>query len=221
MVTGPPGKPFSDASPGEAPVQGFLHRAALSSGDALILTHGAGNNCRSRLLVALGGAFAASGLNVLRCDLPFRQEQYQGPPSLTQAKSDQEGLRRAVAVVKQKFSGRVFLGGQSYGGFQASLLAASDPSLVDGLLLLSYPLRPPYAAQIGAEHLRNLRNPALFVVGTNRPFGSHEEWEAAVKLIPAPSKLVSIASADVNLLTNSNRKHLPGEIVVAFRSFFH
>ena len=201
-------------------MRGFLHRPAVSSNDILVLTHGAGNTCRSRLLLALGGAFAACGLNVLRCDLPFRQEQYQGPPSLNHAKRDQEGLRRAATVLKQQFSGRVFMGGQSYGGFQASLLAASEPSLLDGLLLLSYPLYPQYAAEQRAAHLRNLRTPALFVTGTNRPFGSSEEWERALKLIPAPAKLVSIPSADVNLLTESNREQLPGLIVSAFRSFF-
>src|SRR5258708_7947156 len=58
---------------GELPVQGFLHVPDHGNGDCLVLTHGAGSNCESKLLVAVGNAFAAAGFKVLRCDLPFRQ----------------------------------------------------------------------------------------------------------------------------------------------------
>ncbi len=71
---------FSDDASGELPVRGYLQRAAPNSDDVLTLTHGAGGNCNTPLLVGLGEAFAASGLNVLRCDLPFRQARPQGPP---------------------------------------------------------------------------------------------------------------------------------------------
>ena len=62
------------------PVRGFLHRSTNLDGDCLVLTHGAGANCDSPLLVALAGAFWDSGLTVLRCDLPFRQLRSHGPP---------------------------------------------------------------------------------------------------------------------------------------------
>ena len=39
--------------------------------------------------------------------------------------------------------GPVLLGGQSYGGRQATLLAADQPALVDVLVCFSYPLHPP------------------------------------------------------------------------------
>src|SRR5258705_1752113 len=53
-------------------VRGFLHRPEQPSGDAIVLTHGAGSNCQAPLLVRLSGEFATAGLLVLRCDLPFR-----------------------------------------------------------------------------------------------------------------------------------------------------
>ena len=53
------------------------------------------------------------------------------------------GQRRAVALMTEQYSGRSFLGGSSYGVRQSSLLVAAQPGLVDGLLLLSYPLHPP------------------------------------------------------------------------------
>src|SRR5271165_930163 len=114
--------PFVDESPGEVPVRGTLHRAADSSGDFLVLTHGAGGNSNAALLVALAQEFATGGISVLRCDLPYRQRRPHGPPSPANAKDDQEGLRRAVTLMKDQFTGRAFLGGSSYGGRQASLL---------------------------------------------------------------------------------------------------
>jgi uncharacterized protein len=64
--------PLVDETPHEVPVRGILHRATESP-DALVLTHGASGNCNAPLLVALAQRFAASGVTVLRCDLPFRQ----------------------------------------------------------------------------------------------------------------------------------------------------
>lgn len=214
-------KAFVDTSPGEAPVRGVLHRAAAPADDALVLTHGASGNCGSQLLVMLAEALAASGLNVLRCDLPFRQLRPHGPPSPASAKRDQEGLRRAVTVLRNQFPGQVFLGGQSYGGRQASMLAASEPSLVNGLLLLSYPLHPPgKPGQPRTQHLPNLRTPTLFVSGSKDAFGSIEELKAAIQLIPAPTRMLPIPDAGHGLLTKSNRSSLPHAIAGAFRAMF-
>jgi hypothetical protein len=117
-------RPFRDEPAGEAPVRGFLHTPPTCSGEGLVLTHGAGSNCQSPLLVALANAFCEAGITVLRCDLPFRQARPQGPPQRGSAERDQQGLRRAVESIRQMVPGRVFLGGHSYGGRQATLLAA-------------------------------------------------------------------------------------------------
>src|SRR5216683_8287065 len=133
---------FSDTS-SDPPVRGFLHRPETPSGDSLILTHGAGGNAQMGLLVALAEAFAGAGFAVLRCDLPFRQQRAYGPPRPGDAVRDREGLKHTVAAMRKLFPKRLFLGGQSYGGRQASMLVAEEPKLADGLLLLSYPLHPP------------------------------------------------------------------------------
>src|ERR1700739_2005746 len=134
---------FRDDAMKEAPVRGFLHRAVGADADCLVLTHGAGANCQAPLLKALAEAFCAAGVTVLRCDLPFRQARPHGPPMRGSAERDQEGLRAAVALMRGQASGRMFLGGHSYGGRQAPMLAAAEPALVERLLLLSYPLHPP------------------------------------------------------------------------------
>ena len=92
----------------EPSVRGFLHLPESPSGDGLVLTHGAGADCQSLLLVALATAFCESGLTVLRCDLPFRQMHPHGPPPRGSAERDQEGLRHAVEVMRQRFRGMCF-----------------------------------------------------------------------------------------------------------------
>ncbi len=212
---------FVNRESGETPVQGFLHRAESKGAGFLVLTHGAGGNCNAPLLVALADGLAATGLNTLRCNLPYRQRKPTGPPSPSDAKHDQEGLRRAVALMKQEFSGRAFLGGSSYGGRQASMLVASDPSLVDGLLLLSYPLHPPgRPAQMRTAHFPQLQTPTLFVSGTKDAFGSIDELEAAIKQIPAKKKLVSIDGAAHGLSSKSKHNEIPQRIVSEFLNFF-
>src|SRR5438128_11866036 len=80
----------------KAGVRGFLHRPESVAGRGLVLTHGAGGNCRAPLLVAAAEAFSAAGLAVLRCDLPFRQRRPHGPPTPSSAAAERAGLKGAV-----------------------------------------------------------------------------------------------------------------------------
>src|SRR5580693_2132174 len=102
-------------------MKSHLHLPTDPGGDCLLLTHGAGANCDTPLLIALADAFCASGVTVLRFDLPFRQLRPHGPPPRGSAERDQQGLRSAIASVRKQTSGRVFLGGHSYGGRQSSM----------------------------------------------------------------------------------------------------
>jgi predicted alpha/beta-hydrolase family hydrolase len=180
------------------------------------------------LVVALAEAFAGAGFVVLRCDLPFRQIRRFGPPRPGDAIRDRAGLKNAVAAMRTIASGRIFLGGQSYGGRQASMLLAEEAAkqvprlegrfasespriarndslqematLADGLLLLSYPLHPPGKPdQLRIQHLPQLHVPTLFVEGTRDPFGSIPEIEAARKLIPARTELLIVEDAGHDL----------------------
>jgi predicted alpha/beta-hydrolase family hydrolase len=182
-------------------VPGGLHPArAEPTGEALVLTHGAGSNREAPLLVAVAEAFAARGILVLRYDLPYRQARPRGPPRPADAARDREGLREAVAAVRARGVGRVFLGGHSYGGRQASMLAAEDPSVAEALLLLSYPLHPPARpAALRTGHFPGLRVPTLFVHGTRDPFGSIDEVRAALTLIPGPTRLHVVEGAGHDL----------------------
>jgi predicted alpha/beta-hydrolase family hydrolase len=190
---------FANETPGLPAVRGFLHRPENEVRGALVLTHGAGSNCGAPLLVAVAESFAGAGFLVLRCDLPFRQARPHGPPTGNGAQ-DRAGLRRAAQVLHEIAPGRVFLGGHSYGGRQASMLAAEDPSVAHALLLLSYPLHPPgKPQQLRTAHLPKLRIPALFVHGSRDPFGALDEMHAALGLISAPAELLVIEGAGHDL----------------------
>jgi uncharacterized protein len=205
------------------PVRGFVHRPENGTGAGLVLAHGAGSNSNSPLLVTLAGAFAGAGLVVLRCDLPSRQSRSYGPPRPGDAERDRDGLRNAVAAVREMGCQRIFLGGHSYGGRQATMLCAGEPDLAAGLLLLSYPLHPPRKPeQLRIQHLPQLRVPALFVHGTRDPFGSIEEMETAVKLIPGKTELLTIQGAghDLGFKAKSMPGELAGGVVRAFFEFF-
>jgi predicted alpha/beta-hydrolase family hydrolase len=203
----------------EPAVRGFLHLPANPKGDGLILTHGAGSNCMAPLLVALSEVFAQHGYLVLRCDLPFRHERRTGPPFPGNAERDRSGLRNAVAVLRKRVAGRIFLGGHSYGGRQATMLCAGEPELVSGLLLLSYPLHSPRKPeQLRIQHLPNLRTPGLFVQGTRDPFGSVEEMTAALRLVPAKTELMTVEGAghDLGFKGKARAAELPASIVARF-----
>lgn len=226
----------------EPHVRGFLHTPDAANGKVFVLTHGAGGNAQAPLLRALADTFASAGYTVLRCNLPYRQARSFGPPGPADAPRDRAGLRNAIQVMKKMLneaagaprltgfaeSGndssrepqhQIFLGGHSYGGRQSSMLCAEEPALVAGLLLLSYPLHPPRRPeQQRTQHLPDLRTPTLFVHGTRDPFGSIEELQQAMKMIPAKTKLLTVEGAghDLGFKGKVKEGNLPATILAEF-----
>lgn len=102
------------------------------------------------------------------------------------------------------------------------MLCAEEPGLAAGLLLLSYPLHPPRRPeQQRTQHLPDLHTPALFVQGTRDPFGSIEEIQQALKMIPARARLLPMEGAghDLGFKGKARVESLPTEIVSAFGAF--
>jgi predicted alpha/beta-hydrolase family hydrolase len=212
---------FSDTAV-DPKVRGFLHLPETLNGEGLVLSHGAGANATAPLLVALAETFSANGFTVLRCDLPYRQSRSFGPPGPGDAARDRAGLTNALAVLKKMVSGRLFLGGHSYGGRQSSMLCAEQPDLVTALLLLSYPLHPPRKPeQQRTQHLPDLRTPTMFVQGTRDPFGTIAEMDRAVKMIPARTKLIVVEGAghDLGFKGKARQEELPRRIVSELTDF--
>jgi hypothetical protein len=201
---------------GDPPVRGVLHPAP--GADGLVLTHGAAGNMDTALLVAVAEAFAARGMWVLRCNLPYRQARPGGPPSPAGAARDRQGLRAALAVLRERATGRLFLGGHSYGGRMASMLVAEDPALVSGLLLQSYPLHPPGKPDdLRTAHLPSIRVPALLVHGATDAFATTAELAAARALIGARTAALEINGGhDLGWSARRADRQLPARIAAAF-----
>lgn len=213
---------FIDSSV-DPPVRGYLHQPENLNGTSLVLTHGAGANCNAPLLVAVADALAERGVTVLRCDLPFRQQRPFGPPHPGVAARDRAGLKNAVAAMRGIVSGRVFLGGHSYGGRQATMLCAEEPEAAAGLLLLSYPLHPPRKPeQLRTQHFPQLNTTALFIHGTRDPFGSIEEMETALTSISSKHTLLPIEGAghDLGFKGKTVDQKVPMMSVEAFTELF-
>ena len=185
--------------------------------NGIILTHGAGSNADAPLLVALAAAFEAAGWRAVRYNLPFRTSGRKGPPMPAHSAADRAGLAQQVAEMRAAVDGKVAIGGHSYGGRQASMLAAEQPGLIDALLLLSYPLHPPEKPQqLRTDHFPKLQTPALIVHGVRDPFATPEELQKAVALIPATARIISVEKAghelkgvSVATLVNEFTKVLP------------
>lgn len=130
---------------------------------------------------------------------------------------------KSAATSAKSEARHIFLGGHSYGGRQSSMLCVEEPEIASGLLLLSYPLHPPRRPeQQRTQHLPNLRTPALFVHGTRDPFGSIEELQQAIKMIPARTKLMVVEGAghDLGFKGKARRQELPEELPREFTAFF-
>lgn len=204
----------------EPAIQGYLEEPERGNGDGIVLAHGAGSNCQAKLLVEVSAALAWRGFTVLRMDLPFRVARPTGPPRPGDAARDRAGLQRAAKLLREMVGGRVFIGGHSYGGRQASMLAQENPDVMDGLLLLSYPLHPPKKPlELRTKHFAGIAKRAFFTHGTRDPFGSIAEMKAALKLLRVKHELLAIEGAGHDLHVKKSASGPAEQIAEAFAAF--
>lgn len=95
---------------------------------------------------------------------------------------------RALPVWRSALQGTpdAVIGGQSFGGRIASMLAAEEPA-VAGLVLICYPLHPPGRAERWRErtdHWPRIACPALLLSGDRDPFARIGLLEEAVARLP-------------------------------------
>lgn len=175
-------------------IAGVAHPPAGEATGIVLLTHGAGGNRESPMLIRLCDEWAARGWLAVRYDLPFRRRRPKGPPSGSAA-SDQAGVGEAVALARSLTAGPVLVGGHSYGGRMTSM-AVADGLAVEALTLFSYPLHPPGKPERArTEHLPRITVPTVFTHGTSDPFGSIDEIRAAATLVAGPTEVVEVTSA--------------------------
>src|SRR5689334_20256452 len=175
-------------------IAGIVHRPQGRPTGTVALTHGAGGNRDSPMLVAVCDEWARRGWLAVRYDLPYRRRRPKGPPS--GAAADLAGILEAVAAVRALTDGPVIAGGHSYGGRLTSMAVADHRLGLDVLTLFSYPLHPPGKPEKArTEHLPRITVPTVFTHGTADPFGTLAELQPAAALISAPTAIVEVTGA--------------------------
>jgi predicted alpha/beta-hydrolase family hydrolase len=150
----------------------------------LLLAHGAGAAMDSPFLNQMAVLLAARGVSVLRFEFSYmaarRASSKRRPAPKAVAVMDE--YRAAVAVAPRD-GVPLLIGGKSFGGRVASLIADEvfRAKRSHGLVCLGYPFHPsgdPLTWR--TEHLRELATPALIVQGERDPLGSRGEVEAKI-----------------------------------------
>jgi uncharacterized protein len=155
-------------------VTDLLH-SGPKQGIPLVLAHGAGAPMDHPWMEALAAVLAEREVHLLRFEFPYmaaRREGRRPPP-------DRPSVTAAAwhEVIAELGGGRgAFIGGKSFGGRMASLVA--DAEHVRGLVCLGYPFHPTgKPQQLRTEHLGTLQTPTLILQGERDAFGCRDEVE--------------------------------------------
>lgn len=165
---------------------------ANAHGTGLVLTPGASAGRAQSGLVAIDEAVSRTGVTVERVEFPAQAagKRRTDPPAVCIAtvRSATDALARRLSVP----TGRIAIGGRSFGGRMCSL-AAAEGLEVAALVLVSYPLHPPGRPErLRTEHFPDLRLPCLFVSGRRDAFATPDELERETAAIPGPVTLAAV-----------------------------
>jgi predicted alpha/beta-hydrolase family hydrolase len=158
----------------------------------LVITPGASAGRNHSGLVAIDDEVTESGLTVDRIEFPSQAagRRRTDPPAVCI-----EIVRSAATALATRLSvptGRIAVGGRSFGGRMCSL-AVAEGLEVAGLVLVSYPLHPPGRPdRLRTEHFGDLDVPCLFVSGRRDAFATPEELERETAMIPGEVELVFV-----------------------------
>jgi predicted alpha/beta-hydrolase family hydrolase len=150
-----------------------------SAARAVVLAHSAGAPMDSAWMTTICALLGDRGIRTARFEFGYMAGRRQGvrrPPP--RAELSMGEYRDAVAEITASAGSPVVIGGKSYGGRVASMVADElhDAGSVSGLVCLGYPFHPPQRPeQLRTAHLLTLRTPALICQGTRDPFGGPDE----------------------------------------------
>src|SRR5262249_46291511 len=117
-------------------------------------------------------------------------------------------IEAVVARTRDAVSPRqIIIGGRSFGGRAASMLAAEGDD-AKGLLLLAYPLHPPRPPnKLPDEHLPKIRMPVICFNGTRDEFCAPELMQRVLKTVTVPWEMHWLEGADhsFHVLKSSGR----------------
>ncbi|HEY7291626.1 MAG TPA: alpha/beta family hydrolase [Vicinamibacterales bacterium] len=167
-------------------------------GRTLILGHGAGAGQQSGFMVDFARALSALGLDVVTFNFLYAEQRRRIPDRPAVLEACYRAVIDAVRAKVASASDGLFIGGKSMGGRVATQVAAADTTLLlDGLVLLGYPLHPPgRPTERRDKHLPAIGRPMLFVQGSRDTFGTPSELEPILKPLTPPPTLHIVEGGD-------------------------
>jgi predicted alpha/beta-hydrolase family hydrolase len=150
--------------------------AGPADGATLLLAHGAGAAMDSGWMNGFCDLLAERGIRTARFEFAYMAARRQG--TRRPAPRAESVVDEYLAAVEAVGAQRLFIGGKSYGGRVASLVAQQlwEQSRIAGLVCLGYPFHPPgRPEQLRTAHLLGLECPTLICQGTRDIFGTADE----------------------------------------------
>lgn len=188
-------------------VTAAVHRPTRRQGPAVLLTPGAGGDLDTAGLVGLASGIAAEGHLVVRANLPYREAGRRAP------RADRTVPEFAALLASaRRLAPRTqwVIGGKSYGGRVASMVAATEAA-VAGVLCYGYPLHPPgKPEQLRVEHWPDIDVPVLFLQGTRDTFGGPDEVADHVASLGGRGTVHAVEGGDHSLVVT--KKASPGGV---------
>jgi predicted alpha/beta-hydrolase family hydrolase len=170
------------------PVTPLLWTGPAASDRVLALAHGAGAPMDSTWMNDMAALLGERGIRVARFEFAYmaaRREGTRRPNPRAEAVLDE--YRAVVEQLKQETDAVPMIGGKSFGGRVASMVADELHAAggIRGLLCFGYPFHPMgKPQQLRTAHLAGLTTPTLVCQGERDIMGSRDEV-ASYALSPA------------------------------------
>ena len=190
---------------------------------SFLFAPGAGAPSTSDWMVGWRKRLATLG-EVSAFDFPYMRAGRKSPDRLPVLLA---AHREALAALRAKARGPIFLAGKSMGGRIGCHLALDLEEPVAGLICLGYPLRSGATGALRDEVLVGLRTPVLFVQGTRDPLCPLETLAEVRARMTGPNTLEVVeggdhslaVSAAVRKATGTTQADADARVLVAIRRF--
>jgi len=184
-----------------------IYEPATSGADLAVFVagHGAGGSMSDRSMLAAANALRARGFGVVRFNFLYKEKGSSRTDPMPKCMSVFEAV---VSKTRTELSPRkVIIGGRSFGGRAASMLAAEGFD-ANGLLLLAYPLHPPgQQTKLRDAHLPKIGMPVICFNGTRDDFCQPDIMKRVLTTVTAPWEMHWLDGADhgFHVLKSSGR----------------
>ena len=150
----------------------------------ITIAHGAGAGMHHPFMTALAGSLAENGIATLRFNFPFTENK-KGRPDVPAVAH--KTIEAAINHARKQYpSLPLFISGKSFGGRMSSqYLSTHHDAEVKGIIFYGFPLHQPgNPSSTRAEHLKDVKQPMLFLSGSRDEFASWDLLEKVCSSLP-------------------------------------